>query len=411
MAATDAWSGDLTSEPELSLAPAGLETDHMEGFVHPDFAPVAEKLHQLMSKRSTVGGAAVAVYHHGELVVDVWDGDRDATGNRWERDTMATSFSTTKGVVATVAHRLVDRGELSYDEPVASYWPEFGGPGKDHITVRHLLSHQAAMHPIRPLVPSAEIMLHWDEMVAILAAAGPAWRPGVRPGYHALTYGWLVGEVIRRVSGLTVNDAVQRELVAPLGLDSMFVGLPPDERQRAADLLFDEKAERRLDRMIAVFERFDRFAPFVDAMVVDDLVDLFGTHRVHDGEIPAANGVFSARDLARMYAALATPECFDDPPLVSAATMRDATAIQTDARDVVIGFPMRWRLGYHLAATTAGILPNGFGHFGFGGSGAWGDPDTGLAVAMVLNQVAGTPFGDTRLLRIGGAAVRASRRR
>jgi CubicO group peptidase (beta-lactamase class C family) len=383
----------------------------MEGFVHPDFAPVSEKLHQLMSKGSARGGAAVAVFHHGELVVDVWTGRRDAAGTPWERDTMATSFSTTKGVVATVVHRLVDRGEIHYDDPVATYWPEFGVAGKDAITIRHLLAHQAGLHPIRSLVPSAETLLDWDRMVAVLAAATPAWAPGSRPGYHALTFGWLVGEVIRRVTGLTVNEAVHREIVEPLGLDSMFVGLPPDQRQRTAELLFDERAERRLERFVSLSERFDRFRPFVEALVVDDVIDLFRSHRVHDGEIPAANGVFTARDLARMYAALATPDAFEGPALVSAATMREATTIQTTQRDVVLGFPMKWRLGYHLAATTAGVLPNGFGHFGFGGSGAWGDPDTGLAVAMVLNQIAGTPVGDTRLLRIGGAAVRSARRR
>ncbi len=383
----------------------------MEGYVHPDFAPVAEKLRQLTSKRSAAGGAAVAVYHRGELVVDVWTGTRDASGAPWERDTMATSFSTTKGVVATVVHRLVDHGLLSYDDPVATYWPEFAAGGKEGITIRDLLTHRAGMHSLRPLVRSAETMLDWDEMVALLAAAEPAWEPGVRPGYHALTFGWLVGEVIRRVTGLTVNEAVQREVAGPLGLHSMMIGAPPEERGRIADLLFDESAERRMLRTFGFMERFDRFRPLVDAMIVDDLTGLFNSHRVHDGEIPAANGVFTARDLARMYAALATPEAFDDPPLVSAETMREATQIQTRQRDAVVLFTMRWRLGYHLAATTAGILPRGFGHFGFGGSGAWGDPESGLAVAMVLNQVAGTPFGDTRLLRIGGAAVRSAARR
>jgi CubicO group peptidase (beta-lactamase class C family) len=217
--------------------------------------------------------------------------------------------------------------------------------------------------------------------------------------------------VIRRVTGLGVNAAVQREIVEPLGLDGMFVGLPESQRARAADLLIDGKAEQRLNTFFGWLEERKRFEPFIEALVVDDMFDMFRTHRVHDGEIPAANGVFTARSLARMYAALATPDAFDEPPLISAATMREATTIQVHSRDVVLGFPMKWRLGYHLAATTAGIVPKGFGHFGFGGSGAWGDPDSGLAVAMVLNQVAGTPVGDTRLLRIGGAAVRAARRR
>jgi CubicO group peptidase (beta-lactamase class C family) len=392
----------------------------MYGHVHPDFGLVTEKLQQLMSKRSAIGGAAVAVYHRGELVVDVWTGQRDAIGTPWESDTMAMSFSTTKGVVATVVHRLVDRGELSYDEPVATYWPEFAAAGKDDITLRHLLTHQAGLHQVRTLVESTEGLLDWDDMIAVLAAQPPTWEVGTKSGYHALTYGWLVGEVIRRVTGLTVNEAVQREVAEPLGLDGMFVGTPIEQRSRIADLLIDPKASARMLGMFRRMERFDRYRPLYEALVVDDFLDVATTDRIHDAEIPAANGVFTARSLARMYAALATPDAFDGPPLISAETMAEATRIQTtgdgftgDAvgRDVVVQFNMRWRLGYHLAATSTGVLPKGFGHFGFGGSGAWGDPDSGLAVAMVLNQVAGTPFGDTRFLRIGGAAVRSARRR
>src|SRR6056297_4009312 len=133
----------------------------MEGHVHPDFGAVTEKLAHLTSKRSAVGGAAVTVYHRGELVVDVWTGDRDATGHPWEHDTMAMSFSTTKGVVATVVHRLVDRGLLSYDEPVATWWPEFAAHGQGAITLRHLLTHQAGMHRVRNLVDGAETLLDW----------------------------------------------------------------------------------------------------------------------------------------------------------------------------------------------------------------------------------------------------------
>jgi len=383
----------------------------MEGYVHPDFGLVTEKLDQLMRSGKAFGGAAVAVFHHGDLVVDAWTGQRDSSGNPWARDTMALSFSTTKGVVATVVHRLVDQGLIAYDEPVATYWPEFAASGKADITVRHLLSHTAGLHNVRNLVSSAETLLDWDEMVKLLAAAEPTWRPGLRSGYHGLTYGWLVGEVIRRVTGLTVNAAVQQELAVPLGVTGLFVGAPVSERTRLAELLIDQRATDRMERAFARIERFDRFRPLVDALVVDDFVDIALTERVLDAEIPAANGVFSARSLAHLYAALATPQYFDHEPLVSAETMIEATRVQTDDRDAVIGFNMHWRLGYHLAATTAGVVPTGFGHFGFGGSGAWGDPESGLAVAMVLNRVTGTPFGDSRFLRIGGAAVRAARRR
>ena len=396
----------------------------MDGHVHPDFGLVTEKLAHLTGKRSAVGGAAVAVYHHGELVVDVWTGDRDAAGTPWARDTMAMSFSTTKGVAATVVHRLVDRGLLDWDEPIATYWPEFAAGGKEHITLRHVLTHQAGLHQIRTLVEGTEGLLVWDDMVRVLAEAEPAWEVGTRSGYHALTYGWLVGEVIRRVTGLTVNEAVRREIVEPLGLDGMYIGTPAADRGRVADLLVDPKDSARLLTLLRGLSRFDRYLPLYEALVVDDFLDVATTPHIHDAELPAANGVFTARSLARMYAALATPDAFDGPPFLSPATLAEATRIQTTigtdgdgrngervGRDAAVLLNMRWRLGYHMAATSKGVLPHGFGHFGFGGSGAWGDPDSGLAVAMVLNQVAGTPFGDTRFLRVGGAAVQAARRR
>ena len=392
----------------------------MEGFVHPDFAPVTEKVQQLMSKKSARGGMAVAVYHHGELVVDAWTGQRNAAGDPWTRDTMSMSFSTTKGVVATIVHRLVDRGLLDYDAPVATYWPEFATAGKGSITLRQLLDHQAGLHDVRALVDSTEGLLDWNNMVKLLAEAEPAWEVGTRSAYHALTYGYLVGEVIRRVTGLTVNEALQREIVEPLGVGQMYIGAPPAVRSDIAEQLVDPKSLDRLFRTTKYLSRFERFEPLYSALVVDDLVDVATTEHIHDGEIPAANGVFSARSLARMYAALATPDDFDAPPLVSAETMREATRIQTTGdgrtgtkvgRDAGVLLNMNWRLGYHLIGTTSGVLPRAFGHFGFGGSGAWGDPDSGLAVAMILNQVGGTPFGDTKMLRIGGAAVRSAKRR
>lgn len=382
----------------------------MEGDVHPDFGQVTETLRKITTGRHGTG-AAVAVYHRGELVVDAWTGVRDADGTPWERDTISMSFSTTKGVVATVVHRLVDRGLLAYDAPVAEVWPEFAAGGKGAITLRHLLTHTAGLHDVRHLVDDARTLLDWDEMVGRLAAATPAWEPGTRPGYHGLTYGWLVGELIRRVTGGTVDEAVRTELVEPLGLDGAFVGAPAEERHRLARLLVHpdraHTSVRRFERM----ERYDWSRPFVDALIVDGLIDVVDSGAVYDAELPAANGTFTARSLARLYAALATPDAFDEPPLVSEATLAEATRVQVTGRDAVVQFPMRWRLGYHLAATTRGAPPAGFGHFGFGGSGAWGDPESGLAIGFVLNDVAGTPFADTRLLRLGAAALRSARRR
>jgi CubicO group peptidase (beta-lactamase class C family) len=346
--------------------------------------------------------------HRGELVVDAWIGPRDRAGTDWTRETVAMSFSTTKGVLATVVHRLRDRGLVEYDAPVSKYWPEFAQAGKDDITLRHLLNHSAGMHRMRGVIPDAAMLLDWDATCAALAAAPAAWSPGSRHGYHAVTYGFLVGEVVRRVTGLTVSEAIRVEVCEPLGIDApeMTVGRLPEQRGELAELLIDLDRGAMSGRGFARVERFRRFEPMLDAFIVPDFETVLGGDRVYEAEMPALNGCFTARALATMYAATIEGDGF-----VSADTMRVATEQQTTARDEVVFFPMRWRLGYHMAATLRGVLPRGFGHFGFGGSGAWADPDSQLAVAFVCNRVAGSPFGDQRFLRLGTAALKAARRR
>jgi CubicO group peptidase (beta-lactamase class C family) len=379
----------------------------ISGSVHPDFGGVTEALRRVATHKRG-GGAAVAVYHRGELVVDAWTGARTAAGAPWQSDTMAMSFSTTKGVVATTLHRLADRGLVRYDEPVATYWPEFAAGGKEHITVRHLLTHSAGLHHLRGVISEAYEMLDWDLVCARLAAERPRYEPGSRHGYHGITYGFLVGEVIRRVTGLSVHDAVDAEVVRPLGLDGMSIGAALHERERIAELIVRLGDAERAERFARRAERTAWIRPTVDAFMVPGTDKLFASTDVLGSEIPAVNGCFTARSLARMYAALAGGGVLDGVRFLSADTLRQATEVQSTGRDIVVGFPMRWRLGYHVAATTRGVIPNGFGHFGFGGSGAWADPDNDLAVAFVCNRVAGTPFGDTRLLRIGARARHAA---
>ena len=379
----------------------------ISGFVHPDFGGVTQALRRVATHKRG-GGAAVAVYHRGELVVDAWTGARDALGTPWQSDTMAMSFSTTKGVIATTVHRLVDRGLIDYDEPVATYWPEFAANAKQGITVRHLLNHSAGLHALRDVIPDAYEMLDWDLVCSKLAAAAPRYPPGTRFGYHGITYGFLVGEVIQRVTGLSVHDAVEAEIVKPLDLDGMSIGVPRDERGRVADLLVRFGDPDRIERFAQRASRLRWMRPAIDTFVVPESERLFASSDVLDSAIPAVNGCFTARSLARMYAALAGGGVLDGERFLSAETLRRATEVQTNAIDIVVGFRMRWRLGYHLAATTRGVIPNGFGHFGFGGSGAWADPDNDLAVAFVCNRVAGTPFGDTRFLRIGAQARAAA---
>jgi CubicO group peptidase (beta-lactamase class C family) len=379
----------------------------ISGFVHPEFGGVTQALRKVATHKRG-GGAAVAVYHRGELVVDAWTGARDAAGTPWQSDTMAMSFSTTKGVIATTVHRLVDRGLIDYDEPVATYWPEFAAAGKAAITVRQLLNHSAGLHHLRDVIPDAYEMLDWDLVCSKLAAEAPRYQPGTRHGYHGITYGFLVGEVIQRVTGASVHDAVEAEIVKPLGLDGMTIGAPPDQRGRVAELIVRFGNAERAERWARRASRLRWMRPTIDAFVVPGSDRFYASSEILDSAVPAVNGCFTARSLARMYAALAGGGVLDGERFLSTETLRRATEIQATGVDIVVGFRMRWRLGYHLAATTRGIIPNGFGHFGFGGSGAWADPDNDLAVAFVCNRVAGTPFGDTRFLRIGAQARAAA---
>jgi CubicO group peptidase (beta-lactamase class C family) len=327
------------------------------------------------------------------------------------------SYSTTKGVMATLVLALVDQGVIDYDDPVAKHWPQFAQAGKESVTIRHLLSHQAGLHGVRALVDHAERMLDWDFMTQRLAAARPALPPGTRPGYHGLTFGWLVGELVRRVTGGTVNDALRTLLVVPLALDGAFIGAPLEVRARLADLLRTEAAPVSGVSLLSTLGRaawsllgIDR-SLLKDALLPEGSRELYASPRLLDAEVPALNGFFTARSLARIYAVLAEGGELEGTRLFSESTIRRATQIQSRKLDAVVGFPMRWRLGYHTVGTNRGILPNAFGHFGYGGSGAWADPDRRLAVAMTLNRVAGTPFGDMRMARIGGVAARCAERR
>ncbi|MCH7790540.1 MAG: beta-lactamase family protein [Acidobacteria bacterium] len=208
-----------------------------------------------------------------------------------------------KGVVATVAARLVDQGRLDYDDLVSDYWPEFAAAGKHEITVRHLLSHTAAMHRIVGVVSGTE-MLDWELTTAALAAAPPAWEPGLKPGYHGITFGFLVGELIRRVTDLSVGDAIAAEICVPLGISSgMSIGLDLSKRHNNAELL-GKSATRRLDPVMTRLERTKRFAEMAAAFHDPTFFEMMFGQEILDAEIPAVNGVFTARTLARMYASL-----------------------------------------------------------------------------------------------------------
>ena len=215
---------------------------HLDGHIHPDFQGVEAALRDQL--RSYSGGAAVCVYHRGEWVVDLWGGHSDDEGTLWHRDTMAPSFSTTKGVAATLLHIYADRGLIDYDARVADYWPEFGQAGKEDITVRQVLAHQSGLYHIRQMIDHADRMLDWEHMIHAIEQTAPAHIPGTRTGYHGLTFGFLVGEIIQRVTGKKFSDLVQSEIAEPLGLDGLFIGAPEHEIPRAAKLQFPDSTKR-----------------------------------------------------------------------------------------------------------------------------------------------------------------------
>ncbi|MBX7161886.1 MAG: beta-lactamase family protein [Acidimicrobiia bacterium] len=382
----------------------------MQGFVHPDFADVAARFGRQIA-RQNVGGGSVCVYHRGECVVDVWGGDRNAAGEPWEHDTMALSWSTTKGVASTALHMLADRQMVDYEAPVCRYWPEFAQNGKGAITVREVMAHEAGLHRLAEMIDTCDDMLDWDRMTAGIEAAAPAYEPGTRSGYHALTYGNIVGEIVRRVSGKAVYEFVQVEIADPLGVDGLNLWVPPDQRHRVAQLT---KMAAFLDGgrpMPAGLKRASAHLRELDAVSVPGMGSLFWSPRVFDGVVPSANGMFTARSLARMYAAIAEGGTLDGVRLLSPDTVDAMGKLQSRRVDAVVAFPMHWRMGFHLVGTPRGILPYAFGHWGYGGSGAWADPSRRLAVAMVVNRVAGTPFGDQRLAIASGAAVGAADKR
>jgi CubicO group peptidase (beta-lactamase class C family) len=407
----------------------------LDGFLHPAFEPVAAALRQQLWLYP--GGAAACVYHRGECVVDIWGGVRNAEGEPWGRDTLSPSFSTTKGVAATALHVLVDKGLLDYDDRVAQHWPEFAQEGKEEITVRQVLAHQSGLYHIRQMIDHADRMLDWEHMVRAIERTRPIHPPGEKTGYHGLTFGFLVGELIQRVSGKSFSEVVRTEIAEPLGLDGLYIGAPEEALARAADLMwrrpripmprlaFGEtggRTGRALAAGVAAYEGvLSAFGvDFELSSVLDALAPRgigsfdFSANETLRATIPAANGLFTARSLARLYAALARGGEIDGVRLLSSGTLERATRVQgRTASRLVIPLDMRWRLGYHGVPTTWGIPRNAFGHFGFGGSGAWADPGRDLAVALIVNSGMGTPFGDARIAIIGGAAlasVRARRR-
>lgn len=334
-------------------------------------------------------GASLAVWFDGRMVVDLWGGWADGARSRpWTRDTIACAFSSTKGIVAIALLMLVDRGQVDLDAPVASYWPEFAQANKVDLPVRYLLTHEAGLSAIAKPMPFGSLS-DWDAMVGALAEQSPWWEPGSGHGYHGVTYGHLVGEVLRRVDGRTIGAFIRDEIAAPLGVDFL-VGLPESEEARTAEMVNPEMDITR--KTFFSHWQPDGLGPKSFGNPPDsNSVEHTNSRTFRAAEIPAANGHGNARALARIYAALASGGALDGVRLLSPELVEEGGRTHVDGLDLVMDLPTRFGLGFEIT------LPDGefsfgpgartFGHNGSGGSLGVVDPDAGIAFGYVMNRM------------------------
>jgi CubicO group peptidase (beta-lactamase class C family) len=357
------------------------------GFCDERFAPVREALEGNFRNHDELG-AAVAIEVDGKPVVDVWAGWADDARTRpWERDTLVGVFSLGKAMAALCVLILVERGEVDLDMPVAACWPEFAAAGKRDVTVRMLLSHRAGLPGIRRRLPG-DAIYDWQLMTGVLAAEEPWWKPGAAHGYHVNTFGFLAGEIVRRVSGDTIGAFFRDQVAGPLDADFHF-GFGPEHDDRVAEYLFAGESSKftaeGAEAEPAVGDDQDRRLMLTRIYLNPPELSGIGTVNTRAwraAEIPSANGHATARAVARIYSALASGE------IIGPATLDEAVAEASAGPDAVLGRPSRFGLGFQLTQPERPLGPNprSFGHFGAGGSLGFADPDAGLAFAYVLNR-------------------------
>ena len=362
----------------------------VSGLTEPGFERVREAFAHNFTAHGDIG-AACCVYLDGRPVVDIWGGTADpVAGTPWRQDTVQLVFSAAKGPTAVCIHRLAEQGLLDVDAPVARYWPEFAAAGKERITTRMVLSHRAGLAAVAGDLALADV-LAWDPVVEAIAAQAPEWEPGSAHGYHARSFGWILGEIIRRITGESAGQYLARTVCAPLGLD-YWVGLPAAERARCARLVPPD-AEHSAAAVLG--------ANSLTVRVMTGPSGLFGYnemwHRddVLAAEMPSSNGVGSARALARLYAA--TIGELDGIRLLRPETVREATRVVSRGPDRVIFVETCFGLGFSLPPMLGPDCgPSAFGHPGAGGSLGFADPEAGLAFAYVMNRMRFEAGGDPR---------------
>jgi CubicO group peptidase (beta-lactamase class C family) len=370
----------------------------IEGTCDPKFNRVKDAFAENFEKRSEVGAAA-AVVLDGKSVVDIWGGHADKAATRpWTRDTLVNVYSTTKGVTAICAHRLVDKGLLDIDAPVAKYWPEFAQVGKDKLPVRFLLSHRAGLPAVRKIL-DGDALFNWTTMTNALAEQEPWWEPGTAHGYHAVTFGWLVGEVIRRITGKTPGVYLRDEIAGPLGLD-FHIGLDAKHDGRVASLIASPPPGPGEPNIFAEAMKNPE-SVVAKAFMNPPLMGkpgLVNSREWRAAEIPAANGHGTARALARLYGALARGGELDGVRVMSKDEVAKCSIEQSNGPDKVLTLNTRFSQGFMMSQPGADLGPNAksFGHPGAGGSLGYADPEAKIGFGYTMNKMQASLLIDPR---------------
>ncbi|MGV9415098.1 serine hydrolase domain-containing protein [Nocardia sp. NPDC003693] len=376
-----AASSPVPAEPSTSVG----------GYSAPEFAPLVRAFARRMGDRPGAG-ASLAVHRHGVPLVEVWTGEA-APGVAWTANTGSVVFSATKGIAATVIHRLADRGLLDYDAPVAAYWPEFGAAGKDRITVRQLLSHRAGLSGLPDIARGLDDVMDHRLMERQLAAAKPDHLLGI-PTYHALTFGWLLAGLARAITGRGMGELFRTEIAEPLGTDGIHLGRPgPDSATTTAVLHGNRLAPVGSTYASLVLGRAygvpgaagaaarALFLPGLEAFVDGD------DPPINHTELPAGNGICTASGLATLYGALACGGMSNGHRFLTPRTMQAVRRIESYRLDHALFYiPMLWHMGYHSLPVPG--ARTGFGHIGLGGSFGWADPSSGVSIGFVHNRLA-----------------------
>jgi CubicO group peptidase (beta-lactamase class C family) len=368
----------------------------VHGTVAPGFGPVRDAFLDNFDARGELGAAVCAIVD-GRVVADLWAGEA-RPGVPWQADTLAVVFSTTKGPTALTIQALADRGDIDVDRRIADLWPAFAAHGKDAITVRHVLTHTSGAIDFpgyQEIVHDDDWWLDLDRIAADLERSEPAWEPGSAHGYHGVTFGLILGEVVRRATGVTLGTAFRDLIADPLDAE-IWIGLPDEHDDRVALLQDPPPVE---DPLIAAFlstftpETFTGRAHFADEDGITEIAHLFNEPAAWRGEFPSGGGIASAGGLARMYDALAR----GGAGVVSETSIATHTAQQVRGPDLVLLFETRFGLGYMRPTPFVNLGPSdgAFGHGGLGGSTAFADPDRRVAFAYVPNQLQFPAMGET----------------